>query len=284
MATTITPMRSWDQGFVMSNGAQLKYFRSGGAHPPLVLVHGFTDSALYFTRLAERLAVDWDVVAYDARGHGESSRLAESGGQFTDDIRVSDLVTVIETLALDRPALIGHSMGGATIALAIARYPQISRGAVLEDPAWWEFDDDQLETRRAFRVQQVSAWTEWVSAIQAMPEADAVAMRTGEEPEWHPVDIETSIYARRHFDLDLFIPFLPERSPWRESVATYRQPVLLLLGDRSDRGAIITTELAEEAHSLNPLLTWQQISGAGHHLRFDNFDEFAQSVGQFLRF
>ncbi len=288
MTDPATPMRTWEQGTIDSNGARLKYYRSGGSDasgrslPSLVLVHGFTDSALYFTRLAEHLAGVWDVVAYDARGHGDSSRLADSGGQFTDDLRVADLKAVIDTLGLDRPALIGHSMGGSTIALALAKHPQLSRGAVLEDPAWWELDDDQLVARRAARADQVSAWTTWVSAIQAMTENEAIALRASEEPAWDEVDIATSIFARRHFDLDLFVPFLPERSPWRASVQAFEVPVLLMLGSRQDRGAIITAELADEAQSLNPLVTSYLVEGAGHHLRYDFFDDFVQAVDAFL--
>ena len=97
----------------------------GGDLPPLVLVHGFTDHALYFTRVAEALAGSWDVVAYDARGHGASDRVT---GRFGDATRVADLVAVVRELGLDRPALLGHSMGGATVGQAIAQYPRVEPG------------------------------------------------------------------------------------------------------------------------------------------------------------
>jgi N-formylmaleamate deformylase len=281
---TTDGMHTWDQGTVQSGDALLKYFRSGSAgcgKPPVVLVHGFTDSALYFTRLAELLADEWDVVAYDARGHGESSRLKASGGQFTDEIRVQDLVQVITTLGLDRPVLIGHSMGGATIAQTVAQHPTLIRGAVLEDPAWWEFGEDQREARREGRALMVTAWTQWISNIQAIPLHEAVQLRQGEEPLWNDVDLRTSLDARISFDVDLFGPFLPVIAPWRDSVKAFQRPVLLLIGSRSDRGAIITSEVANEAHALNKLLTWQQIEGAGHHLRYDQFDQFVAAVQAF---
>jgi N-formylmaleamate deformylase len=278
------PMIDWEQGFVASHGAQLKYYRSamGSDKPSVVLVHGFTDSALYFTRLAEHLANSWDVVAYDARGHGESTRLAASGGVFDDSSRVEDLRQVINSLSLDRPLLIGHSMGAATIALAVADDATLSCGAVLEDPAWWEYDDSQLAARRTGRAALLAGWRQWVTAIQAMTEDEAISMRTQEEPNWHPVDIKTSLYARRHFDTDLFEPFLPERSPWRALVAAFQQPVLLMLGSAPERGAIITTEVADEARSMNQLLHWAQIDGAGHHLRYDRFDAFVDAVEGFI--
>jgi pimeloyl-ACP methyl ester carboxylesterase len=58
-------MKNWSQGRCSVDGVSLRYFRSGGTLPPLVLVHGFTDNALYYSRLAEELAFSWDVVAYD---------------------------------------------------------------------------------------------------------------------------------------------------------------------------------------------------------------------------
>jgi N-formylmaleamate deformylase len=275
-------MKSWTQGTVQSEAVSLKYYRSGGDKPPVVLVHGFTDSALYFTRLADALAVEWDVIAYDARGHGDSSRLSEAG-RFDDEARVTDLVAVITQLGLDRPLVIGHSMGGATIAQAMAQHPGLCRAGILEDPAWWELTEEQIIARRPARTAQIADWTTWVTAIQSMSETDAIAMRTAEEPAWNKVDIAMSLYARRTFDLALFGPFLPEFSPWKEFVTACEEPVLLMIGSLPERNAIITQAQAEEAHELNPLLSWCQVAGAGHHLRYDQFDEYLRQVQQFIK-
>jgi N-formylmaleamate deformylase len=275
-------MHTWHQGSIEQGPVRLRYVRSGGELPPLVLVHGFTDSALYFTRLAEMLALRWDVVAYDARGHGLSTRLKESGGTFDDETRVNDLVQVIEQLELARPVLIGHSMGAATIGLAIAAHPTISRAAVLEDPAWWEPTDAQISADEDARSARIDAWRTWVTAIQEMSWEDALALRRGEEPQWSPIDLETSLQARRQFDLDLFRPFLPLRSEWRSVVKRLTIPTLLMIGTEISRGRIITTELAEEAADLSSMLSWVAIEGAGHHLRYDRFDDYSARVNQFL--
>jgi pimeloyl-ACP methyl ester carboxylesterase len=172
-------MKNWPQGTVHpTDEVSLRYFRSGGDKPPLVLVHGFTDSALYFERLADLLAESWDVIAYDARGHGQSSRITD---RFDDTLRADDLQFVINELSLDRPALLGHSMGAATIALAATRNPELSRGIVLEDPAWWEpaeaSSPDEASTQRAERQARNQAWREWVAALQTMPFEQALAER-----------------------------------------------------------------------------------------------------------
>ncbi len=276
-------MRAWHQGVVESGPTRLRYFRSGGDLPPLVLVHGFTDTALYFTRTAEALCGDYDVVAYDARGHGLSTRLKQAGGRFDDDVRVGDLLEVVRQLDLDRPALIGHSMGAATIGRAAAEHQTLARAIVLEDPAWWEPTNDQITLEQDTRSAHISAWRTWVAHIQNMSWDEALAQRATEEPQWNQIDLETSLQARRQFDLDLFEPFLPVRSEWRSVVARWMCPALLMRGTDVSRGRIITSEIAQEAESLCPTLRTVAIEGAGHHLRYDSCEQYLAAVMSFLK-
>lgn len=62
----------WATNDVLANDVRIRYYRTGGEGPPVVLAHGITDSGLCWTALAEELQQDYDVVMYDARGHGES--------------------------------------------------------------------------------------------------------------------------------------------------------------------------------------------------------------------
>jgi pimeloyl-ACP methyl ester carboxylesterase len=175
----VTAMQQWPQGHVNSNGVSLRYFRSpsivGLAKPPLVFVHGFTDCALYFARAAETFSADWDVVAYDARGHGLSDRV---GTSFDDEKRVADLLAVVTQLGLDRPAMIGHSMGGSTIAKFAAEYPQHTRSVVLEDPAWFEPTNEQLAASAQDRAKRTADWLAWIVHVQTLTRENAIAMRT----------------------------------------------------------------------------------------------------------
>lgn len=276
-------MRDWEQGRCHADdGTVLRWLRSGGDGPPLLLVHGFTDNALYFSRAAEVLARDWNVVAYDARGHGESGRASD---RFDDAVRVADLVAIVNGLSLDRPAMMGHSMGGATIALAVAARPGLARAAVLEDPAWWEPPASltpqeaaaQAEDRRTRNV----AWRDWVATMQQAPRAEAVAARRADSPLWSAGDIDLSVDARLEVQLELFDHFPPVRSDWRSVVPALDCPTLLVLGDNG-AGAIITPEQAAEASQLNPLVTSAHIVGAGHAIRYDRFEAFMAAVVPFL--
>lgn len=274
----------WDEGKVHVNGLRLHYYRSGGHQPPLVFVHGFTDNGLYWTRAAQALAADWDVVMYDARGHGRSDR---AGGRFSDAERVADLVGLIEALRLSRPALVGHSMGAATIAQAAAQFPELPRCVVLEDPAWYEPPEDESAVeaarRRAKRAAEIDAWRAWVQMLQTATHEEALAEMRAYAPNWAEDDLNRSLNARRQVELALFDAYPPEASPWRTVVPRIACPILLLLGDDRQRSAIVTPEQAQEAERLWRSGRWVQIRGAGHSLRYDQFDAYLDTVQTFLR-
>ena len=61
-------------GYVDVDGVRLAWSRSGRTKPSLLLAHGITDSAESWDRVAHALAQSYDVVRFDARGHGASDR------------------------------------------------------------------------------------------------------------------------------------------------------------------------------------------------------------------
>lgn len=87
------------------------YGRPGPHATPLILVHGIQDFALSLAPLAEAFRHDYHVVSYDLRGHGDS----EKPGVYTIAHHLADLHGLIGQLALERPVLVGHSLGGQIV-------------------------------------------------------------------------------------------------------------------------------------------------------------------------
>lgn len=121
----------WTTGTVSANGIDLQYYRAGDGQP-IVLAHGMFATGRRWVRLGSDLAGEYEVIAYDARGHGRSDA-PETG--YDIDTRVADLVGFINRLELTDPILGGHSMGAATVAWTAADYPDLPRGVFLEDPS-----------------------------------------------------------------------------------------------------------------------------------------------------
>ena len=116
----------------MANGIRLHYWRTGGAKPALVMAHGSSDDALCWTNLAKEFQDRYDIIMFDARGHGLSDPPTAADPA---DVQVEDLAGLIKALKLEKPILMGHSMGSASVAHFAAKYPDVPRAVILEDPA-----------------------------------------------------------------------------------------------------------------------------------------------------
>lgn len=126
----------------LPNGAQMHYVTYGPLAPAnrvrdLVLIHGILDSAYNWKRNMEALAQGYRVWAVDIPGFGFSTRLTERVYTFKNFAGwVRDFMNAVE---IQRPDIVGHSMGGAITLQFAHDYPQRVNKIVLLDPAayWW---------------------------------------------------------------------------------------------------------------------------------------------------
>lgn len=261
-------MSDWKAGDIPVEAGTLHYHRTGGDKPVLVLAHGITDNGLCWTRLARQLERDFDIVMIDARGHGESSRI-EPGSTID---QVADLAAAIEALELDSPALLGHSMGAGNVAGVAARHPGLVSKVVLEDPPW------QLH-ENADRTERLKGFRQWVEGMSRMS-VDEIA-RQGKQlnPAWS--DEEFPAWAESKKQVDPNILSALSRDRWRDVVPSIRCPTLLIHAE-PERGGICSSELAAEVSSMNPAIATCEIKGAGHNIRREQFDRFADATRSFL--
>jgi pimeloyl-ACP methyl ester carboxylesterase len=106
---------------------------TAGTGAPIVLSHGVTLSVRTWIRQLETLpAQGFRIVAFDHRGHGEST-LGDSG--FSIDNLGDDIRSVVERLDLRDAVLVGHSMGGIAVQSFLLRHPEVAaervKGVVL---------------------------------------------------------------------------------------------------------------------------------------------------------
>ena len=133
----------WESNSVQSNGIRLHYWRTGGQDKPvMIMAHGITDYGLNWATLASKLEPDYDIIMYDARGHGFSEKPT---GPYDLATHVEDLVGLIKALGIQKPILVGHSMGGSIVALAAATYAEIPKAIIMEDPPMDESLDHLTE-------------------------------------------------------------------------------------------------------------------------------------------
>ncbi len=104
--------------------------------PAVVFAHGFGQTRLAWRGVAQALpAAGWQALSYDARGHGDSDRLAS--GDYAVDQLVADLHAVC-ALVPSPPVVVGASMGGLVGIAAAGGEAPPCRALVLVDvtPRW----------------------------------------------------------------------------------------------------------------------------------------------------
>jgi pimeloyl-ACP methyl ester carboxylesterase len=112
------------------DGVRLAYEEQGSGSPPMVLVHGWACDHTYFAPQAEHFSPRHRVVSVDLRGHGESDKPEQD---YTMAGFADDLAYVCEQLGVDRPVVVGHSMGGVIAFEMAARHPDLVGAVVAVD-------------------------------------------------------------------------------------------------------------------------------------------------------
>lgn len=118
--------------FVEVGGARIHYLDRGSG-PTLLLIHGLGGSMRTFTHsVLDRLSGEFRVVVMERPGAGHSTRDPRAGARLSS--QAETVSAFIRALGLERPVLVGHSLGGA-VALAVALdHPEQVRGLALVAP------------------------------------------------------------------------------------------------------------------------------------------------------
>jgi len=107
-----------------TDGTRLAVYEWGNAAgPEIVFVHGFAQSHLCFEpQFRSELAQRCRLVAYDLRGHGASDQPLDAAAYQGSRVWADDLAAVLAAKRLERPVLVGWSMGGRVIRQYLMNY------------------------------------------------------------------------------------------------------------------------------------------------------------------
>jgi pimeloyl-ACP methyl ester carboxylesterase len=121
----------------LSTGVRLRYAEQGNpAYPPLILLHGYTDSWFSFSRVLPSLAARYHVYAPSQRGHGDSERPA-AGYAMTDF--AADVVAFMDAMGLPNATVVGHSMGSIVAKhVALVAPQRVARLVLIGAATTWD--------------------------------------------------------------------------------------------------------------------------------------------------
>ena len=250
------------------------------AAPAVVLLHGGGLTGGTWRRVMQRLAGRYYCIAPDLRGHGDSGW--DPSGAYSLDLYAADLTAVVGELGLQRPHVVGMSLGGQTaLCAAIRGLPLRSLTLVdvgprlvpaggqpirdfLDVPSFASFDDalaaaarlhprrrrDSLREslQRSLRQRPDGSWTWKWDPRRTAGRDDRARQAAGLWPDLHRIGV----------------------------------PVLVVRGGRSP---LFSTELAAElAAELNrtTTATLAVVEDAGHSVQSDQPDQLADLLSTFL--
>ena len=245
--------------------------RGDGDATPLVLVHGFTGGRIDWADVIDDLAADRRVVAWDHRGHSDSTNTGDPA-TYTFDQLVADAIDALEQLEIDRFHLLGHSMGGVVAQRLVLEHPERVESLVLMDtlaqpltlPSGW------IEGTLALgREQGMDAVAEMMAGFtessSVAPEADRPRIAARNRHKLSHMDIEA--FAALAGQLQTF-PGLLDRLP------TISCPTTVLVGEHDVGLRESATAIAQAIPGAHLVV----IDGAAHCPQEERRDAWLEAV------
>lgn len=263
--------------FVISNGINIHYYRTGGTKPPLVLAHGITDDGLCWTPVAEVLSRDYDVLMVDARGHGKSE--APTNGYTLKNLG-TELAGVIQALKLEKPILLGHSMGAITCLVLAGLFPNMPRAILLEDPPpFWMPSMSSSEDNKV-----INGLTDWIYSNKRKTHDDLVAEFHTNNPTWSVVELEPWVNSKHRYSLNIAALVHPEDISSIDLPHLFQQincSTMFISAD-AEKGAASSKADISELEKILPQMKATHVTDAGHNIRREQFARYMEVVQEFL--
>ncbi|MEU9862037.1 alpha/beta hydrolase [Streptomyces sp. NPDC047971] len=264
---------TWSERIVeREDGVRLSCRDGGGSGAPVVLLHGLAGHAGEWDAVAVRLRADGHrVVAVDQRGHGHSERFPKDTSRAA---YVADVVAVVDRLELERPVLIGQSLGGHTAMLTAAAHPGLPGGVVLVD-AGPERADSGLG-------EEIGGWLRSWPVPFPSREAAVRFLGGGAVGEGWAAGLEErdggGLWPR--FDPEVMVRSLAENAArgWWEEWAAIECPTLAVVAENG----IIAAEQFDGMVRGRPALWSASVPGSGHDVHLERPDALHRLLVDFI--
>lgn len=252
--------------------------------PAIVLLHGLRGYSGTWRKLAEALGDRWRLIAFDARGRGESDW--DPGRNYYTDAYLSDLEAVVDALGLERFVLLGHSMGGTTSYVYAASHPQRLSALVVEDiTAGSSTKGAGFERIVAEMAALPTRFADWAEARaywrKLRPNVGDSAI---EERLWESMRADDDGSVIWRYDAAGISATRVDPDPARvvdlaPVIAAIRTPTLVIRGGKSD---FCNLEAVRRLEADNPVLSHASVADASHYVHDDAPESFVRLVEGFL--
>jgi len=235
----------------------------------ILCLHGLTRNSADFHELALHIGDKYRVISVDQRGRGKSS-YDNVPSNYRPDIYCADMFTLLDHLKLEKPIVIGTSMGGIMAMMMAAMKPGVFKGGILNDIGP-EIDLKGLERIKNY-IGEDGPFRNWQDAMIAVRKIGAVAFPEYADNDWLNFakrTCEERADGLIHFAYDPAISTPIKEEPeaaapvdmWPLFASLSGIPLLVIRGETSD---ILSAETLERMTTQHPDCRTQTILRIGH--------------------
>jgi non-heme chloroperoxidase len=274
------------KSFVTSDGVTLSY-RNAGKGQPLVMIHGWSQTAGQFRYQFDAFAANALVLAYDQRGHGHSER-PDHG--YRIHRLAMDLREFLESLELRETILLGHSMGCSVIwaYLELFGEDRLAKLILVDEPACLTINPawSNREIAEAGALFKAEAITDLCNSLADEGPTGAVsdALMTSMLTPGCPVDLRAwMMECNRQMPRPLAAALMRQHAPvdWRDVIRRIRLPSLVVGAEASLAPASSIRWIAEQIPG-SVLEIFGPDEGGSHFMFAENPEKFNRVVLDFL--
>jgi pimeloyl-ACP methyl ester carboxylesterase len=261
-------------------------FRRAGTGPTIFLIHGITNSCQSWEPAMLRLARDYDVIAPDLPGHGDSDRQRGDHSLGAHANMMRDLLAVLE---VERATVVGHSLGGGVAMQFSYQFPELVERLVLVSSGGLGREVSPLIRSAALPfAEQVLPLLTARPLIDAGSALAGLLGRVGLQPGADLAEVSRGIASLG--DTERRAAFVRTvrsvMSPLGQRVTANDRlylaeatPTLIVWGDRDP---IIPAAHGLDAHERLPDSRLEIFEGSGHFPQLDDPERFAELLADFV--
>jgi pimeloyl-ACP methyl ester carboxylesterase len=250
--------------------------------PAIVLLHGGHQSAHSWDLVSLHLARNYRVLALDQRGHGDSEWARDV--VYSNHEMSLDAEAFIGAMGLQRPIVVGHSMGGRNAMLLIRRNQALVRAAVIIDVGP-ELSEKGRAAIAGF-VQGNQEFDDLEHFVRNVRQYDPYRSREHIERtvKYNMLERADGKYVSKCDSNPRRLGIVRGSGPLEnitlEDAAGFDMPVLLVRGANSN---ILAPDAAERFAAALPGGTLVTVPDCGHNVHGQNAKGFIGALGEFLR-
>lgn len=260
---------------ITANNITVSYTDEGPENAPaIIFIHGFPFSKEMWIKQMDVLNENFRVLAYDIRGHGKSYSGTDD---FSIELFVRDLISLMNVLQIEKTSLCGLSMGGYIALNAVENHPKRFDSLILCDTSCIA-DSPEAKGKRMKAIEGI--WEEGVEKFADDSINNFFAKDSYSAKKELIAEVREMIINTTEKSIIKTLLALSKRKETCSTLPEIKVPVLIMVGEEDK---ITPPEAAQLMHEKINGSVLSIIKKAGHLSNLENPEQFNEQLKRFLK-